>query len=845
MSSLMEVLLNHQTDLESSLADIDLLKLSKDLLKNRIFSRGANEKFTYLDPNQDHLEQEIKVRYLLQQVYAEIKEDNSLFSRLVKVLCRLRGEVEMVCRTMEEEMAKNSVDDKGARQISDVFLTSRDIPLLVNLIVAGSHKWEEIGIALGLPEYVREECRSAGNNPLRLSKLLSAWISGKYKKAKSTTIYSLKTALDGDIVQMSDVSQKLDSFLTHKNFPSTSYTSHFDGGLVIEYQSYDTEVTEGKSTLLEVQVGNRGCELYQWSKNGLPFVDGVDYSDVHSNILYINRASQSAEGKYSCCISRGSETKYTDYIYLVVLKLPLIEVNFIEFSNVLLQSEVISADIYDKFISLDQDHVTPETLLSFLIQQVRIRAINYKQVSDRLGGLVNRLEGITQTVCGVLLKELERVCLCKMLELDSQFSQSHSLLVQEILLPCTSGCEVSEGKSTLLKVLVSGGNEEGKSYQWSKDGEILLDGADFSGVCSNILYINRASQCNEGMYSCTFNDGGVTLYSNELYLKIIYPPDKKELLKYYSVTERAVPQSSWPPVGNPKCINLVLIRQKAQSKCDYYTIRGDMDDILESKEVTEYEKVFKEYREGSLVLVEGRPGSGKTTLVHKITRDWAAGKKILQRAKMVFLVTLRLLHVNGRDKSLLDILQIFYGEVFSKDIEHNLRKCKGEGACFILDGLDEYPIESKKKLIIDELLNIRALLPLSMVIVASRPVATDSLKKICQARIEVIGFSKDQIYSYVRTYPFKDSSLVYKIEAFLNQHPNVFHMCYLPIHAAMICFLFNELKGNIPHRETLIYEQFTIATILRHKTQYENHGTNIRIKSLKDLSGEEKNLFCM
>ena len=46
------------------------------------------------------------------------------------------------------------------------------------------------------------------------------------------------------------------------------------------------------------------------------------------------------------------------------------------------------------------------------------------------------------------------------------------------------------------------------------------------------------------------------------------------------------------------------------SRRDYYTVLGNVDDILENKEVVNYEEVFREYREGALVLVEGRPGSG-------------------------------------------------------------------------------------------------------------------------------------------------------------------------------------------------------------------------------------------
>ena len=265
----------------------------------------------------------------------------------------------------------------------------------------------------------------------------------------------------------------------------------------------------------------------------------------------------------------------------------------------------------------------------------------------------------------------------------------------------------------------------------------------------------------------------VSLCSDEINLMVIYPPEKEHLIKLYSLMESEVPIDSWPPVGNSTFINLVLIKQSPISRCDYNTVRGDMDDILESKEVVEYEEVFRKYREGALVLVEGRPGSGKTTLVHKVTRDWARGEKVLQGAKMVFLITLRLLNFSGKDRSLLDILEEYYdGEVLRKKIEHDLQECGGKGACFIIDGLDEYQHKNKKESVIYQLI-YKQCLRFSMVIVASRPVATDEVKKYSVKRIEVIGFTKVQIYQYVETYPFNGSDkvrsdMVSKLNAYLS-----------------------------------------------------------------------------
>ena len=636
----LQVLLQHKANLESSLALEDLLKLTSELLKCRVVSKEIHNKYASLD--QDHLETDVKVRYLLQQVCERVREDNKVYDKLLRVLSRLGGGVKGVCEAMGKELERveGGKASSGALVGNEMRLVEEDIPDLVELLVRGSHVWEEIGIALHLPKHKRSDCGEDKSNITRLSNILTTWILGDYDGARRpATLNSLRKALASETVGLGGIAQKL---LTYKRsldpLPVTK-KPRLSFATEINYQSDDSEVAEGKSTLLEVQVISNGCESYQWRRDGQPLLEGADFSGVSSNMLYINRASQSTEGKYSCCVSNGSETECSD----------------------------------------------------------------------------------------------------------------------------------------------------------------------------------------------------------EMNLMVIYPPEKEHLIKLYSLIESEVPKDSWPPVGNSTFINLVLIKQKPMSKRDYYTVQGNVDDILESKEVVKYEEVFKEYREGALVLVEGRPGSGKTTLVHKVTRDWSSGGKFLQGANLVFLITLRLLNFSGKDDKLTDLLNIFYkDELHRTAIECKLIKSGGKGACFIIDGLDEYQIE-KKDSVINQLINKKCL-PFSMVIVASRPVATRELKKTCTKRVEVIGFSKDQIYAYLETYPFNGDTcdMISKLKVYLGKHPKVLHMCYLPVHAHMICYLFSQLEGNIPHTETQVYEKFIIATLLRHKTRNEEQQL---LKSLNDLSEEEEVKF--
>ena len=636
----LRALLQHRADLESCLEGTDLLKLSKELTKYRVMmSKEFHVKFSSLD--NEHLEIDVKVRYLLQQVFERVREDGKAYDKLVRVLSRLGRDGRRVCEAMNKELDEAKRDEacssKGGME-EERQLVEQDVPGLLEYLVSGSDKWNAIGIALNLPQYKRDDCGGGKGNVDRLTNILTMWIAGEYKGAKPATLSSLRKALASETVGLRTTAYQLRVYKPETGPVSVPGQPTVDPeGDLISYQSYDTEVAEGKSTLLEVQVSYDGSESYQWSKDGQSLVDGADYSGVSSNILYINRASHGTEGKYCCCVSTGSE----------------------------------------------------------------------------------RVD------------------------------------------------------------------------------------------------------------------------SGEISIVISYPPEKKHIMKVYSRFTSKIPKNSWPPKCNATFINLVLVKQKPMSKCDYSTIRGDVDDILESKEVTNYEAVFREFGKGELLLVEGRPGSGKMTLVHKVTNDWVTGKS-LKGAKLVFLVTLRLVGYSGEDKTLLDLLKIFFSDKAAREVQHELEQCGGSEACFILDGLDEYQINKKTDRVISQLIR-RKCLPLSMVIVASRPVATSELRQHCDKHVEVLGFSKDQIYEYLESYPFTDSvNMVLKLKEFLGQHPNVLHMCYLPVHASIICFLFSEMEGKLRHTETKIYEQFVIATLLRHKTRSEEQQ---QIKSLKDLCGEEKAVF--
>ena len=294
---------------------------------------------------------------------------------------------------------------------------------------------------------------------------------------------------------------------------------------------------------------------------------------------------------------------------------------------------------------------------------------------------------------------------------------------------------------------------------------------------------------------------------------------------------------AWPPVKETNYINLAVIKDETSWR---KTVQQSVDDIIGVKEQISYDTILNEMNTpgGKLYMFEGRPGSGKTTLMNKIYKDWAS--RIVLKSKMVLIfVPLRRLNAEP-DHSLATIIRVACPSIPHSDLdklETLIEQRQGKRFVFALDGLDEYIPVSKGRDEIQELLHKRSLME-AIVIVSSRPAACTYLREYAERRFEVLGFLKPQIFSYFDHY-FDDKKRCQKLITHLQHHPNLLGMCYLPLHCAMLTFLYEEV--TLPETETDFYKHFTLSTLLR--SVRKRSGRVLQLLSFNQLSVQNKKLF--
>ena len=259
-------------------------------------------------------------------------------------------------------------------------------------------------------------------------------------------------------------------------------------------------------------------------------------------------------------------------------------------------------------------------------------------------------------------------------------------------------------------------------------------------------------------------------------------------------------------------------------------------------ETTEIFKPHEECKQPRKVLIEGKPGMGKTTYCNKVAYDWAINIKnegdCFPEFEMVLLLKCRDVEIESDlwgaidDQLLPDEIHQKEREKFFEFIRQNQSKI-----LLILDGLDELP--SSK---LSEFTNIiqGKVLPLSHLVVTARHEAGIAIRKVCDTLLKIEGFTYQDSKEFIHKYFAGKEDLAKKLLDKIQNEKRLQEMTANPLNTAMLCLLCEDFQGILPESRTQLYMEIVHCVLVRYR---KKKGLPVENEDLIKIYNDELKLL--
>ena len=268
---------------------------------------------------------------------------------------------------------------------------------------------------------------------------------------------------------------------------------------------------------------------------------------------------------------------------------------------------------------------------------------------------------------------------------------------------------------------------------------------------------------------------------------------------------------------------------------------------IKTDETVTMKHIFKPHEECAhprTVLVEGRPGIGKTTFCNKLAYDWAVNKQenpsgsIFPIFQAVLLLKCREIEsclseategqplprsekekANEIFKSVLwDAIddQLLPRDCTKEDKEEFFKfiRCNQPEILLVLDGLDELPANVFAAF--KEVMQGRVLPKCYIVATARQEVGMD-VRECCDTLLEIEGFTKEDAREFIFRYFKAEPHLAQKLINKLESDENLQQLTESPLNTVLLCLLCEDSDGIFPENGTQLYLEMVECVLRRYR----------------------------
>ena len=311
----------------------------------------------------------------------------------------------------------------------------------------------------------------------------------------------------------------------------------------------------------------------------------------------------------------------------------------------------------------------------------------------------------------------------------------------------------------------------------------------------------------------------------------------------YSTRERWLTPFPWWEIFRLRLDNIftklkIVSRKKERGTKTDETVA--MNDIFKPHEECDHPRT---------VLIEGRPGIGKTTFCNKLAYDWAANKQGLENPSGGFFPNFQgvlLLKCREIESHLLEATEArllprsekekaseLFKSVLWDAIDDQLLPRDGtkedkeeffkfilhqSDILLILDGLDELPttlLTTFKEIIQGRML------PKCHIVATARQEVGIKVRECCNTLLDMEGFTEENARQFIYRYFKEDVNLAEKLLNKLEHDRSLRQLTESPLNTVLLCLLCEDSDGIFAESGTQLYLEMVECVLRRYRKKKE------------------------